>query len=69
MKRRLGWYEWVAVVVAVVVAGAAIAQAIREHSWQPIWTVAWLPAVFVASLGARRTTGRCWPLARRRADP
>ena len=36
-------------VIPGVVAGAAIAQAIREHSWEPILSVAWLPAVLVVS--------------------
>jgi len=40
--------------IAGVVAGAAIAQAIREHSLEPIWSVGWLPAVLVATLGTRR---------------
>jgi hypothetical protein len=54
--------------VAAVVAGAAIAQAIRVYSFEPIWTVAWLPAVLVASLGTRRTRGRCSHGPRRRLD-
>jgi hypothetical protein len=69
VRRRFGWYEWVSLALAAVIGGAAIAQAIREHSWQPIFTVAWLPAVLVTSLGTRRTTGRCWPRTRRRSDP
>jgi hypothetical protein len=69
MRRRFGWYEWVTIAAVAVVAIAAIAQAIREQSWHPIWTVAWLPAVLVASLSARRMRGRCWPRARGRSDP
>lgn len=43
-------YVAVTLIVLGLVAGAAIAQAIREHSWQPIWSVGWLPAVLVATL-------------------
>jgi hypothetical protein len=50
-----------------IVAGAAIAQAIREHSWQPIWSVAWLPAVLVVTLGPRRSTRECVQRLGRRA--
>jgi hypothetical protein len=63
MRRRFGWYEWVTIVAVAIVAGAAIAQAIREHSWQPVWQVGWLPAVLVSLSGARRT-GRCRPRSR-----
>jgi len=60
VRRRFGWYEVIAVVAVAVVAGAAIAQAIRERSWQPIWTIAWVPAVVVASLGEPRSArGAC----------
>jgi hypothetical protein len=69
MRRRFGWYEWVTILAVAVLAGAAIAHAIREHSWQPILTVAWLPAVLAASLGKGGATGSCWPRARRRPDP
>jgi hypothetical protein len=57
----------VTLVIAGVVAGAAIAQAIREHSWQPIVSVAWLPAVLVATLSRPARTRECWPRLRRRA--
>ena len=57
-RRRVGWLDVVALVVAVVVAGAAIAQAIREHTLDPIWTVGWIPAVLLGTIGPR-TTGRC----------
>jgi hypothetical protein len=69
MQRRFGWYEWITVGLFALVAGAAIAQAISERSWEPMLTVAWLPAVLVASLSTRRTRGRCWPRAGRRLDP
>jgi hypothetical protein len=66
MRRRSGWYEWVAIVAAAVVAGAAIAQAIREQSWEPILTVAWLPAVLVASLSRPQSAHHCWRRMTRR---
>jgi len=31
--------------LSAIVIGSAIAQAIRQHSLDPVWTVAWLPAV------------------------
>jgi hypothetical protein len=51
--RRRSLVEVVALVAAVVVAAAAIAQAVREHSVEPILTVGWIPAVLVASVGGR----------------
>jgi hypothetical protein len=52
-----------------VVGAAAIAAAIGEHSWQPIWSVGWLPAVLIATL--RRPAGprACLPRSRRGARP
>jgi hypothetical protein len=69
MRRRFGWYEWITVVAVAIVAGAAIAQAVRERSWQPIWQVGWLPAVLVASLSRPQRTGDCSRWLRRRSDP
>jgi len=69
MRRRFGLYELVAIVAAAVVAGAAIAQAIRENSWEPILTVAWLPAVLVASLSRPQSARRCWRRLTRRTAP
>ena len=45
------WKQWlylVAGLVAVFVAVASVAQAIRQGSWAPVTSVAWLPAVAVA---------------------
>jgi hypothetical protein len=50
-----------------IVAGAAIAQAIREHSWQPIWSVAWLPAVLVVTLRRPANPRECLARLRWRA--
>ena len=53
------WKRWlylVAGVAAVFVTVATTAQAIRQGSWAPVASVAWLPAVIVAA----------WPGARRR---
>jgi hypothetical protein len=68
VRRRFGWYEWVTVALAAVIVGFGIAQAITVESWQPIWTVGWIPAVLVATLGRRRTA-YCFPRSRRRSDP
>jgi hypothetical protein len=62
-------YEWVAVVAVAVVAGAAIAQAIREHSWEPIVMVAWLPAVLVGSLSRPQGARHCWRRLTRHSHP
>jgi hypothetical protein len=67
MRRRFGLYEWGTLAIAAVVLGFTIAQAIREHSWEPIWMVAWLPAVLVASLSRPHRPGDCWRRLRRRA--
>ena len=52
-----------------IVAGATIAQAIREHSWDPIWSVAWLPYVLVWTLRRPPSVRACLPRLRRRARP
>jgi hypothetical protein len=51
-------------IAAAIVLGSAVAAAIRQGSWGPIETVAWLPAVLVASFGWKG--GRC---GRRRGQP
>ena len=46
------WKRWlylVAGVAAAFVAVATAAQAIRQGSWAPVGSVAWLPAVVVAA--------------------
>jgi hypothetical protein len=56
------WKSWLYAIcglAAAVVAVAAAAQAIREGSWTPIVSVAWLPAVVVA----------VWPGMNRRCLP
>ena len=43
--------------ILVFVEVASIVQAIRQHSWAPMYTTGWLPVVVLASLspaGARR---------------
>ena len=60
------WLYVVAGVAAAFVAAASVAQAIRQGSWAPVASVAWLPAVVVAvwpgsgrrCLSRRRTTPR-----------
>ena len=46
------------VVLAAIIAGAAIAQAARRHSLDPIWMAGWLPAVLVAVYPAVTGRGR-----------
>jgi hypothetical protein len=50
-----------------IVAGATIAQAIREQSWEPIWSVAWLPYVLIWTLRRPASARACLPRLRRRA--
>jgi len=66
MKPSKRWLYVVAGVAAVFVAAASVAQAIRQGSWAPVASVAWLPAVIVAvwpgsgrrCLSRRRDTAR-----------
>jgi hypothetical protein len=56
------WKRWLYVIAGlavVLVAVASAAQAIRQNSWTPIVSVAWLPAVVVAT----------WPGSGRRCLP
>ncbi len=56
------WRRWlylIAGLAAVFVAVASATQAIRQGSWTPILSVAWLPAVIAAT----------WPGSRRRCLP
>ena len=48
MKPSKRWLYLVAGLAAVFVAAASVAQAIRQGSWAPVASVAWLPAVVVA---------------------
>ena len=62
MKPWKRWLYLVAGFTAVFVAAASAAQAIREGSWAPVASVAWLPAVIAAAWPG---SGRCC-LSRRR---
>ena len=62
MKPWKRWLYLVAGLTAVFVAAASAAQAIREGSWAPVASVAWLPAVIAA--GWTGSGRRC--LSRRR---
>jgi len=56
------WKRWLYLIsglAAVLVAAASAAQAVRQGSWAPVVSVAWLPAVIIAS----------WPGAGRRCLP
>lgn len=66
MKPSKRWLYLVAGLAAVFVTVASVAQAIRQGSWAPVASVAWLPAVIVAvwpgsgrrCLSRRRDTAR-----------
>ena len=58
--------------VSAVIIGSAIAQAIRQHSLDPVWMVGWLPAVLAGVYPALTgrdgpAHGRCLPRLRRSA--
>jgi hypothetical protein len=58
--------------VSAIIVGSAIAQAIRQHSLDPVWMVGWLPAVLAGvypALTGRGGSahGRCLPRLRRSA--
>ena len=61
MRRCTRWFYLVTGLVAAFIAVSSIVQAINEGSWGPIVSVAWLPAVIVASrpgVGRRCLRGR-----------
>ena len=62
MKPSKRWLYLVAGLAAVAVAVASVAQAIRQGSWAPVTSVAWLPAVVVAVWPG---SGRCCRSRRR----
>ena len=58
------WKQWLYLIsglAALLVAAASVAQAIRQGSWAPLASVAWLPAVLGV---AWSDTGRCLPRRR-----
>jgi hypothetical protein len=73
MERRIRWAVAIgSLAVILLIAGAAIVQAVRQDSLDPIWAVGWLPAVVVAvypSLSGRDRPVRrpCLPRLRRPA--
>jgi hypothetical protein len=50
--------------IAAFIAIASVAQAIRQDSWSPIWSIGWLPAVLVVSLWAPTSRRSCRPRLR-----
>ncbi len=61
MKSWKRWPYLITGLAAAFVAVSSIVQAVRQGTWEPIVTVAWIPAVIVATWpGARR---RCLPAA------
>jgi hypothetical protein len=55
----------VATAALVTVVGATIAQAVREQSWAPLASVAWLPAVIAGGFYRKDATRPCRPGLRR----
>ena len=65
MKRWAAVVQVTAGIAAIFVAVSAVAQAIRQGSWEPVVSVGWIPAILVVAWpGTRR---RC--LAGRRRQP
>ena len=61
MRPYKRWFYLIVGLVAAFIAVSSIVQAINEGSWGPIVSVAWLPAVIVASrpgVGRRCLRGR-----------
>ena len=61
MRSCARWFYLIVGLVAAFIAVSSIVQAINEGSWGPIVSVAWLPAVIVASrpgVGRRCLRGR-----------
>jgi hypothetical protein len=72
MGTRTRWILAAGMFAAAIVAGSAIAQAVRQHSMDPVWAVGWLPAVLVAVYPSVTGRGRparrpCLPWRRRPA--
>lgn len=68
MTRRTHWSGTAAAIaIAAIILGAAIAQAVRQDSLDPIWTIGWLPAALIGALYRPAARRSCWP--RRRAQP
>jgi hypothetical protein len=59
MERIRSKHGIASLAVAAVVLGLSVAQAIREASLGPIWTIAWLPTVIVGGLAAPSTAKHC----------
>jgi hypothetical protein len=59
MRKRPARILILALAVAAVVGAAAIAQSVRDHSLEPVWTVGWIPAALVASIARPQTAGQC----------
>ena len=46
--------------IAALIACAGVVQAVRQESWEPIWSIGWLPAIVVAMLWTPRSGKSCW---------
>jgi hypothetical protein len=59
MRNGSAWIVVVALAVSAFVGVAAVAQSVREHSLEPIWTVGWIPAALVAAIARPQKAGHC----------
>jgi len=57
----------VAAAALVLVVGSAIAAAVREQSWLPLASVAWLPAVLAGGFYRKDAVRPCLPRLRRQS--
>jgi hypothetical protein len=57
----------VAAAALVLVVGSAIAAAVREQSWAPLASVAWLPAVLAGGFYRKDAARPCLPRLRRQS--
>ena len=62
MRSWTWWLYLVAGVAAVFVAASSVSVAVRQGSWAPLISVAWLPAVVAAAWPGRNR--RCLPRRR-----
>ena len=68
-RKNPTWPRAVVLIPVLAIAGfvalASLAQAVRQESWAPIWSIGWLPAVLVASLWTPASRKPCWSRLRR----
>lgn len=63
MRSWIRWLYLIAGLAAAFVAVSSIVLAIRQHSWAPVISASWIPAVVIATWPG--TYRRCAPPAQR----